>query len=83
LPWLVWTFATTTNDTPPVLPEPIATLLGNIYFETSSGSLNAVGTIGAAMLIAGGASLVRWSRARAVPESGPGPAVAAVEPALR
>jgi hypothetical protein len=83
LPWLVWTFATTINDTPPVLPEPIATFLGNIYFETSGGSLNAVGTIGAAMLIAGVASLVRWSRTRAVSERGPGPIVAATDPPLR
>jgi hypothetical protein len=66
-----------------VLPEPIATFLGNIYFETSGGSLNAVGTIGAAMLIAGVASLVRWSRTRAVSERGPGPIVAATDPPLR
>ncbi len=68
LPWLVWNLASRNNDAPPVLPEPLAVVLGNIYSE-SSGSLNAVGTIGAAMLIAGVATLVRWWRGRGVAAS--------------
>ncbi len=68
LPWLVWNLATTKNDVPPVLPEALASALGNIYFSTT-GSLNAVGTIGAAMLIAGVATLVRWWWGRAAAAS--------------
>jgi hypothetical protein len=64
LPWLVWNLATTKNDVPPVLPEALASALGNIYFSTS-GSLNGAGTIGAAMLIAGVATLARWWRGAA------------------
>lgn len=62
LPWLVWNFAAETNGAPPVLPEPLLTVISQIYFRTGSGPLNAVGTIGAAMLIAGVAGLVRWQR---------------------
>ncbi len=67
LPWLVWNFATQVNDVPPVLPEPLLTVVSEIYFRTGDGSLNAVGTIGAAMLIAGAFTLARWWRVRAVP----------------
>jgi hypothetical protein len=55
--------ATTKNDVPPVLPEALASALANIYFSTA-GPLNAAGTIGAAMLIAGVATLARWWRGR-------------------
>lgn len=65
LPWLVWNLAVQTNDGPPILPEPLAVALGRIYFSTG-GDLNTVGTIGAGMLIAGIAALVRWWQARAV-----------------
>ncbi len=64
VPWLVWNLAAETNDGPPVLSEPLLTVVSEIYFRTS-GSLNAVGTIGAAMLIAGVVALVRWQRDRA------------------
>lgn len=64
LPWIVWTAATATNDAPPVLPEPLLTFVSEIYLWTA-GSLNAAGTIGAAMLIAGVAALVRRQRDRA------------------
>jgi hypothetical protein len=64
LPWIVWNFATQVNDTPPVLPEPLLSVVTEISFRTGGGSLNAVGTIGAAMLIAGVAALVRWQRDR-------------------
>lgn len=53
LPWLVWNFAAQTNDRPPVMPEPLLTVVSEIYARTSGGSLNAVGTTGAAMLAAG------------------------------
>lgn len=65
LPWIVWNLATQVNDVPPVLPEPLLTVVSEIYFRTGGGSLNAVGTIGAAMLIAGVVALVRWQRDRA------------------
>ena len=64
LPWIVRTLATQVNDVPPVLPEPLLTVVSEIYFRTG-GSLNAVGTIGAALLITGVAALVRWQRDRA------------------
>jgi len=65
LPWTVWNLATQVNDVPPVLPEPLLTMVSEIYFRTGGGSLNAVGTIGGAMLIAGVVALVRWRRDRA------------------
>jgi hypothetical protein len=68
LPWLVWNFAVRANDGPAVLPEPVLTVVSEIYGRTS-GSLNAVGTIGAAMMIAGVVTLVRWRRDRAVARS--------------
>ena len=64
LPWLVWSLAVQVNDKPPVLPEPLLTVVSETYARTS-GSLNAVGTIGAAMLIAGVVALVRRQRDRA------------------
>ncbi len=63
LPWLVWNLAATTNGVPPILPEALALVLGNIYRSTT-GPLNAVGTIGAAMLIVGLVTLARWWRGR-------------------
>ena len=68
LPWLVWNLAATKNDVPPVLPEALASALGNIYFSTA-GSLNGAGTIGAAMLMAGVATLARWWWGRAAAAS--------------
>lgn len=65
LPWIVWNLASATNEAPPVLPEPLLSFVSEIYFRTA-GSLNAAGTIGAAMLIAAVAALVRWQRDRAV-----------------
>jgi hypothetical protein len=64
LPWLVMNLASGTNDGLPVLPESLASALTSIWYSTT-GSLNAVGTIGAAMLIAGVASIVPWWRGRA------------------
>lgn len=65
LPWIVGNLATQVNDVPPVLPEPLLTVVSEIYTRTGRGSLNAVGTIGAALLITGVAALVRWQRDRA------------------
>ncbi len=65
LPWIVWNFAAQTNAGPPILPEPLLTVVSEIYFRTGGGLLNAVGTISAAMLIAGVVALVRWQRDRA------------------
>jgi hypothetical protein len=62
LPWIVSTFATQVNDTPPILPEPLLTVVSEISFLTMRTSTNAVGTISAAMLIAGMVALVRWQR---------------------
>jgi uncharacterized membrane protein len=81
LPWLVWTFAAQVNDAPPVLPEPLASALANIYFSTT-GSLNAVGTIGAGMLIAGIAALARWSRWRSVAMNAAEGRIPAADPTL-
>jgi hypothetical protein len=78
LPWLVWTLAAQRNDVPPVLPDPLARWLGDIYRWTLGGPLNATGTIGGAMLIAGIVTLVRWQRLRSVA----GPSVASIVPAV-
>lgn len=64
LPWLAWTLATSRNGASPVLPGPLARLLGDIYLDTAIGPLNAASTIGAAMLVVGIATVVRWLRQR-------------------
>lgn len=61
LPWIVLSLAPSTN----VLPESFASALGSIWYSTM-GKLNAVGTIGAGMLIAGIAALRPWWRGRTV-----------------
>jgi hypothetical protein len=78
LPWIAWNLAAQVNDVPPVLPEPLRTMVSEIYFRTGGGSLNAVGTIGAAMLIAAVVALVRWRRDRAATQS----TIEAVSPAV-
>lgn len=65
LPWLVWSLAAGINDRPPVLPAPLAAAVSAIYTGTQ-GPLNAVGTIGAAMMIAGVVALLRSQRGRIV-----------------
>jgi hypothetical protein len=67
LPWLVWSFAAHVNDVPPALPEPLLTAISEIYYVVGGGSSNAVGTIGAAMLIGGVATVLRQRRDRAHP----------------
>lgn len=81
LPWLVMNLASSTNDAPPVLPETLASAITSIWTSTA-GSLNAVGTIGAAMLIAGVAALVRWWRGRAIAPSSPGVVAPTTDPTL-
>jgi hypothetical protein len=49
---ITWKLAAQINDTPPVLPEPMALAVSNIYFW-QSGPLNAVLIIGAATLLVG------------------------------
>ena len=58
LPWLVMSLGATVNDVPAMLPEAIATPLSQLWLRTQ-GPLNAVGTIGGAMLIAGVVAMVR------------------------
>ncbi len=81
LPWLVWSLATITNDAPTLLPEEVASALVTIWSSTA-GQLNAVGTIGAGMLIAGIAALVRWWRGRAVVARRDATAVPTSDPVL-
>lgn len=69
LPWIAWNLITQVNDVPPVLPEPLLTAVSEIYFRMGSGLLNAVTTIGAAMLIAGVVALVRWQQDRGLAKS--------------
>jgi hypothetical protein len=71
LPWIVWTLAVQENDVPPVLPEPLAVAVSNVHLSTT-GPLYAVGTVGAAMVIAAIATTVRSWRGRAVTASGMG-----------
>jgi len=61
--WIIWTFAAQINDTPPVLPEPFLSAVTNLYHATD-GPLNAVGIIGAGMLVAGVAVIARSFRHR-------------------
>jgi hypothetical protein len=81
LPWLARSLATQVNDVPAVLPQPLAQALWRIN-DTGVGPLNAVGTIGAAMLIAGVAALLQWWRGRAVAEGRPEAVVPTADPML-
>ena len=68
LPWLFFTFVVPTNGFSPAAPQPLASIIEHLYGLTRGG-LHAVTTIGAAMLIAGVATLVRSWRHRAVAPS--------------
>jgi len=61
---LTWLFATEINGVPPVLPQPLVVVISRIWLWGAEGPLNAVSIIGAAMLLAGLASiaLVVWRR---------------------
>ena len=75
LPWLVLNLGAVENGVPGVIPEAIASPISQLYARTL-GPLNAVGTIGAAMLIAGIVAMVRSLRRRDVAM----PAAAPIEP---
>ena len=75
MPWLVYNLGAVNNDVPGVIPEAIAGPISQLYLRTL-GPLNAVGTIGAAMLIAGLVAMVRSLRRRDVAM----PAAAPIEP---
>jgi len=70
LPWLAITLASSREDAPPILPEPLVLPLTDLWFATS-GTLNAAGSIAAAMLITGIAVLVRGRRSRMATPAGP------------
>ncbi len=61
--WLWWNVASARSD---VLPEALALALRNLFYFSTGGSLNDVGTIAAGMLIVGVAMLARWWRDRVV-----------------
>ena len=65
LPWLVLNLGAVENGVPGVIPEAMADRSVGYYLRTL-GPLNAVGTIGAAMLIAGLIAMVRSLRRRDV-----------------
>lgn len=52
LPVIVWEWAAQINGAAPVLPEPIASAVSQIYFHVQ-GPLNADGILGGAMLVMG------------------------------
>ena len=66
---LVWTLAATINGAPPVLPDPLASLMDQAYTTAETGTLNAVAIIGAAMLVVGLADLGIALRRRPSPEA--------------
>ena len=63
--WMLMSLATSRNDVPPLLPDPIAIALNGIVMATM-GPLNAVGVIGAGMAIIGVAVMARRSRQQSV-----------------
>lgn len=65
LPLINLRFTAQINDTSPVLPEPIVEAVSQIFFR-SAGPLDAVGTIGAGMLVVGLLVLGRTFRGRSV-----------------
>jgi hypothetical protein len=81
LPWLVLSLASATGDAAPVLPDSLASAVTSIWLSTT-GQLNAVATIGAGMLLAGIAALVRWWRGRAAAASRAEIPAQAVDPTL-
>ena len=80
LPVIVWRLAAQINNTPPVLPKPIADEVSQIYFW-SNGPLNAMGTIGAGILVAGILVIGRSFRGRVASRTAESSAEPAVLPA--
>lgn len=58
---ILWTFAATRNDVPPVFPEPIASVIGDLY-AWQSGPFGAVPIVAGAMLLTALISLGREYR---------------------
>jgi hypothetical protein len=73
---LVWTLAASINGAPPVLPDPLASFIGQAYTTAETGPLNAVAIIGAAMLVVGIADLGLALRRRPTREARVAPATA-------
>jgi hypothetical protein len=61
--WITWTFAAQANGAPPVLPYPLDRAVNHV-FSATYGRLNAVGIVGAGMLVAGVAVLAQRFRER-------------------
>jgi hypothetical protein len=61
---LVWALASGKNEAAPILPQPLAAFLGNVWTSTESGQLHAVPVLGAAMFLVGAASLTVSLRRR-------------------
>ena len=61
---IVWQFSAEINGAPPVLPRPIAQLVGTLDAWGAQGPLNAWSVIGAGMLLAGLATIARVVRGR-------------------
>ncbi len=68
LPVLLFDLGAQVNDTPPVLPQLIADAVGQVYLRVE-GPLNAVVIIGAGMLVAGLAVIVRSLRSAPTAET--------------
>ena len=71
---ITWFLAAGVNGATPVLPEPIATFISNIYFNVEQGPLNAIAILGATLLLVGLATIGQAVRKR-VPAMTTGPAV--------
>lgn len=54
---ILWFWAASVNGAAPLLPGPIATFVNEVYAHAESGPLNAVAILGAAMLLAGLATI--------------------------
>jgi hypothetical protein len=81
LPVIFFSLAAGRNGSPPVLPDPMARLIGDLVRGTS-GPTNAVGLLGATMLVVGLAVLTRAAREPSPPSTdvdGPAPSPDAAE----
>jgi hypothetical protein len=72
---LVWAFATQINDVPPVLPEPVSTAIGRLYFETTAGPGDAMAHVAAAVFVVGVLLIGASFRSRRMTVERPSPVV--------
>jgi hypothetical protein len=79
LPWLVLTLGAGNNDVPGAIPDAVASPMSEVYLRTL-GPLNAVGIVGAAMLIAGLIGILRSLRRRDVEVPAGAPIAPASDP---